>query len=229
VQIAIWYVALFSFLIIYAPVISKILGPKTFIAGGIMSLVVVGLVLLVAKFVISDVVKESRALLTRNILGTFLVINILYFSNAIPPLPLALKDAGVFHSVSRTNGNYAVSYEPVPWQKFYWRYNKTFNYAPGESVYVYTAVFAPTGISTTLIHEWQRYDAISEQWITEENIGFAISGGRDGGYLGYTLKKDMSSGEWRVNVRTVYGQLVGRVAFEVQTVPQPVALEKGVR
>jgi hypothetical protein len=229
VQLAIWYVALFSFLIIYAPVISKVLGPKTFIAGGVMSLVVAGLVFLIAKKVLPEVVQESRAHIVRNILGAFFVINVLYFSNAIPPLPLALKDAGVFHSITRTGKDYTVSYEPIPWQKFYWRYNKVFNYAPGETVYVYTAVFAPAGISTTLIHEWQRYDAIADVWVTEENIGFAISGGRDGGYRGYTLKRDVMAGEWRVNVKTVYGPLVGRASFEVVSVSEPVPLETGER
>lgn len=229
VQITIWYVALFSFLIIYAPVISKILGPQTFIVGGIMSLVVVGLVFLIARGMMPEVAKESRALLARNIFGAFFVINILYFSNAIPPLPLALKDVGVFHSVSRSGGNYAVSYEPIPWQKFYWRYNKVFHYAPGESAYVYTAVFAPTGISTTLIHEWQRYDDGLNEWITEETIGFAISGGRDGGYRGYSIKRITNPGDWRVNVKTTYGQLIGRVSFDAWPVSEPVPLEKGER
>jgi len=229
VQIAIWYVALFSFAIVYAPVISKILGTQTFLAGGVASLVVVMLVILVARFIIPEVVREERRLLVRGILGSFLVINVLYFVNAIPPLPLALKDAGVFHSVARSGNEYSVTYEPYSWDKFYWRYSKVFHFVPGDAVYVYTAVFAPSGISTTLIHEWQHYDESSGEWVTEENVGFAISGGRDGGYRGYTLKRDVDPGEWRVNVRTTYGQLVGRVSFTVENVTSQVDLVEGVR
>ncbi len=230
VQIATWYVALFSFTIIYAPVISKILGPQTFLAGGITSLGIAALVFFIARAVIPDVIRESRTRIIRNILAAFVIINVLYFSNAIPPLPLALKDAGVFHSVARKGDVYQVTFEPSLWyEQYIYRYQRVFNHAPGEAAYVYTAVFAPTGISTTLIHEWQRYDEGLNEWVTEETVGFAISGGRDEGYRGYSLKRDVTPGEWRVNVRTVYKQLIGRVEFEVRRVDAQVPLSEGER
>lgn len=229
VQVTIWYVALFSFAIVYAPIILKMLGTRTFLAGGAASLIVVGLYVAFSRFAIPEVVKENHVKLVRNILATSVVINALYFVNAIPPLPLALKDVGVFHSVVRQGSEYYITSELVPWQKFYWRYSKIFHLAPGEIVYVYTAVFAPSGISTTLIHEWQHYDDLSDQWVTEENIGFAMNGGRDGGYRGYTLKRDVEPGEWRVNVRTTYGRLIGRVAFNVTKVEEPVELQTETR
>lgn len=229
VQITIWYVALFSFSIVYAPVLSKILGTMTFLAGGALTLIVTGAYAFFAQRVIPEFLDEDRKKVARNIFAAFVVINVLYFMNAIPPLPLALRDAGVFHSVTRKGGAYEVTYEPLSWDKFYWRYNKIFHYTKGEVVYVYTAVFAPSGISTTLIHEWQQYDERSDQWVTHENIGFAISGGREGGYRGYTLKQDIAPGEWRVNVKTTQGLIIGRVSFYLEQVEDRVALENGIR
>ena len=92
-------------------------------------------------------------------------------------------------------------------------------------MYVYTAIFAPSGISTNIVHEWQRHDETSGKWVTEHRLTFHITGGREGGYRGYSLKKDVTPGEWRVNVTTDYGQLIGRAPFRVEAVSDPVVLQ----
>ena len=43
----------------------------------------------------------------------------------------------------------------------------------------------------------------------------SIAGGRDGGYRGYSLTT-VNSGNWRVNIETERGQLIGRVKFKVE-------------
>ena len=36
-------------------------------------------------------------------LSVVLIVNILYFANLIPPVPLALKDAGIYHQVNHNS------------------------------------------------------------------------------------------------------------------------------
>ena len=109
------------------------------------------------------------------------------------------------------------------------RYNTIFRQAPNESVYAYTAIFAPTGLSMSVSHEWQRYDEEGRTWVTEETIPFFIVGGRDGGYRGYSIKSGATEGTWRVNVITEFRQLIGRVSFRVENVDTPVPVEAVVR
>ena len=40
-------------------------------------------------------------------------------------------------------------------------------------------------------------------------------GGRDGGYRGYSVKGNPQAGDWRVDIETIDGRLVGRIRFTV--------------
>ena len=44
----------------------------------------------------------------------------------------------------------------------------------------------------------------------------AISGGREGGYRGYTIKQRVMPGDWRVDAETAEGRIIGRVSFRVE-------------
>lgn len=228
-QVGMYYVVLFSFLIFYLPLIFKRVGVGMFLLAGAASLVLVAAFVRLLAHLMPELVREERTRIIRVIALIFLVFNVLYFSNAIPPLPLALKEAGVYHSVQKVGNEYRVLYEPLPWYVQYLRYNTTYHRVPGEPVYVFTAVFAPTGLSTSLVHEWQRYDAETDEWVTESTLKFSMVGGRDGGYRGYSLKYDVMEGLWRVNVETASGLLIGRVAFSVVNVDAPVPMEETTR
>lgn len=217
-QIGMYFVALLSFFNFLLPILLHRIGPWMFALAGAASIATIVLFLLALHRLVPQVERAERKTVLRALAAILLVFNILYFTNAIPPLPLALKEAGVYHTLARVEGEYHLQEEPVPWYKSYLRYNTVFHRAPGESAYVFTAIFAPTGLTTTIIHEWERYDEISEEWVTEETVPFAISGGREGGYRGYSIKSDLREGKWRVNVLTPYGQVVGRVSFAVENV-----------
>jgi hypothetical protein len=224
-QIGIFFTTLFSFLIFFLPVMFHRIGPYMFFASGITSVALITLLLYVLSKFVPEVVSRDRTTIARTIAAIFVAFNILYFTGAIPPLPLALKEAGVYHAVVRTEDEYRLLYEPLRWYESYLRYNTTFHRAPGESAYVFTAVFAPSGLSTTVFHQWQRYDEEESAWLIEETIPFFIVGGRDGGYRGYSVKTRPAPGLWRVNVITEFGQLIGKVSFEVVEVETPVPVQ----
>ncbi len=230
VQIGAYFTVLFSFLIFFLPVIFHFIGPYMFVGSGVASVVVMTAFVLLLERLVPERVTPHRTRIARIVAGIFIIINALYFLGAIPPLPLALKDAGVYHGVARTGDTYQLLFEPLPWYETYLRYNTTYHRASGEPVYVYTAIFAPSGLTTTLYHQWQSYDVASKEWNTVATIPFYIVGGRDDGYRGYSVKSTgLSDGQWRVNVITGYNQIIGRVSFTIKQVDTPVAVEAETR
>lgn len=230
IQIGVYFMVLFSFLIFFLPVVIHIIGPYMFVGSGMLSLLLIALFWRFLEYLVPERTKLERTIVARIVVSIFIVLNALYFSGAIPPLPLSLKRAGVYHNVSRAGDEYYLLYEPLAWYQYYLTYNTTYHRAPNEPVYVYTAIFAPSGLETTLYHQWQEYDEEVGQWNTVSTIPFHIVGGRDGGYRGYSLKSTgLSEGKWRVNVLTSYNQLIGRVSFTIEAVDTPVAVVSETR
>ncbi|MBI5457566.1 DUF2914 domain-containing protein [Candidatus Kaiserbacteria bacterium] len=221
-QVSMLFTVLFSFLIFFLPIVFDRIGPWMFVISGATSLVIIFLFLRPMFLLMPELLAE-RTRIARTIAAIFIIFNILYFSNAIPPLPLALKAAGVYHSVERGQDNiFYLGGEDSSWYEKYLPYGTVFHHAPGQIAYAFSAVFAPTGISTVILHEWQRYDAATGTWLTHATVRYPIQGGRDGGYRGYSYIKDISGGKWRVNVITQYGQIIGRISLTVVDVPAPV-------
>jgi len=158
---------------------------------------------------------ESKRMVLLPIIGIFIIVNFLYFTNLIPPIPLSLKDAGVYHYIQkRSDGNYNVVYESHGWRdnfKFY----EDFRQSPESPVYAYSAVFSPRGLNITIVHEWQHYDEQGKKWITEREINLPVVGGRDGGFRTYSMRTNISAGKWRVNIKTQDGKTIGRLRFNI--------------
>jgi hypothetical protein len=148
-----------------------------------------------------------------SVVSIFAIINVLYFANIIPPIPLAMKELGVYHSVTKLNGEYLLTEEQRSWWDV-WRY-RTVHLKSGEVAYVFGSVFAPTALETQVTHVWEFYDVSLGEWVEKDSVSFDILGGRDGGYRGYTLKRDIEEGLWRVNVESNRRQLIGRLHFRV--------------
>ena len=225
-QVGVLFVAILGFLSFLVPLVFKQIGPIVFLASSVGGTVLIALYILLMYRVMPELIQANLKKLLRSIGAIFLIFNVLYFTNAIPPLPLALKEAGVYHNVERIGDEYHILYEPAPWYRQYLPLGKIFHRAPGEPLYAFSAVFAPSGLSTTLTHEWQNYDAETEDWNTVATVEFPVVGGRDGGYRGFSITTNPRSGKWRVNVLTPYGQLVGRISFTVIEVAAPVELQE---
>lgn len=228
-QLGMFFTVLFSFLIFFLPVVFKQIGPWMFLASGFLSVLALWGFYRVLVLLVPERATIHRTKVARIVAVIFLTFNLLYFTGAMPPLPLALKDAGVYHSVERSGDGYRLTYEPLPWYSALLRYNTVFHREEGQSAYVFTSVFAPSGLSTTILHEWQYFEEDTREWVTQETVPFAIQGGREGGYRGYSIKGTPREGEWRVNVLTRYGQLIGRVSFRVVATSSPPLLAETVR
>lgn len=214
-QLAIFFVVIFSYSVFVVPVLTKTIGPRTFLLSGAASLALMALFVGLLSIVAPRRMREERAVLLKVVVAIFVVMNILYFLNIIPPIPLALKEAGAYYSVIRTrDGDYVLNGERAAFFSFL--RPQTLRIAAGKPLYFYSAVFAPTKLSARIVHAWEYFDELRDEWVTASRIPFTITGGRDGGYRGYSFKTDLAPGLWRVSVETERGQLLGRRQFKLE-------------
>ncbi len=142
----------------------------------------------------------------------------LYSANLIPPVPLALKYKAIYHKVEKRGNDYFFYYQKTPWWIFWKDHSDWFDFAPQDQIIAFTPVFAPTGLQTPIQHLWLLYDEKLGDWRLMDRITMMIQGGRDEGFRGFTRKNNLTSGEWRLEVRAEAGQLLGTLDFKVRQV-----------
>ncbi len=225
-QISFLYLCLFSFSIFLLPVVFRKIGTPIFLASGLTSLLLIYVFLKVLKrFTEEKFYQKSRFATLLSITVIFVIINGLYFFNFIPPLPLSLKDAGVYHTLARNDdGNYQVSSEDQGLFGFF-RIYENIHIKKNDRLYAYSAVYLPTSLDTILVHKWQRYDEAEKKWVLENKISLPVAGGREGGYRTYSIKGNLKEGKWRVSVETYAGEVIGRMRFVVSFVDKEPPLE----
>jgi hypothetical protein len=212
-QLSFFFLSLFCFTIFILPVVLHSIGPFIFLLSGAVSLALLYLFLFLLRFVAGQNLATERPLYTC-IAAIFFTINVLYFLNLIPPIPLSLQDAGVHHAITRNaEGNYtAQSEDPGPLHFF--RLIEIFHATPDAPIYAYSAIFSPTSLDTKIVHDWQFYEP-KRGWTTLSRVELPVRGGRGGGYRTYSVKTGITPGAWRVNVETPTGALLGRLRFNV--------------
>ncbi|MFD2291248.1 DUF2914 domain-containing protein [Mariniflexile gromovii] len=149
------------------------------------------------------------------VLAIYTIINVFYYFKLIPPVPLALETGIAAHDIKVENNNYIVTFENNA-EHIFWREHKLkFTYNPDQNVYVFASIFAPTEIKKLIFHRWKWYNDTSDEWEIIEDIGYDISGGRNGGYRGYTFKNNVKEGLWKVDVITEEELVIGVIDFEI--------------
>jgi Protein of unknown function (DUF2914) len=217
-QTSVLFISIYAFAIFIIPVIFHQMGWGIFILSGLISLGALDFFVFCLKHIAREKFLESKKLLYLAITSITVLVNVLYFTNLIPPIPLSLKDAGVYHSIIRNaDGNYTAIGEQQTFWDFFKMY-EPFHEVKGQPIYVFSSIFSPASLNTQIIHEWQHYDETTKEWSTVGETKLSIVGGRDGGFRTYSTKTVSISGRWRVNVKTLQGQLIGRIKFEVETV-----------
>ncbi len=230
-QVILWYLALFLFLIFYVPILLGSIGAWEFILSGGLSLLGAYGLLCVLERLTPVAFRQYRIKLLRGIVSVFVLINVLYFANIIPPIPLSLKQVDAYYNVTHNASGYTATTEQLAWYspKRYMR--STLYYSTSDTIYAYSSIFAPTKLNTTVYHQWQYKDETTGEWVQASKIGFTISGGRGDGYRGYTQKSALHDGAWRVRILTERGQLLGTVRFtlrEVEAGDKPAVREVGL-
>ncbi|TVP98109.1 MAG: DUF2914 domain-containing protein [Balneolaceae bacterium] len=216
-QFSAYFFMNFTFFTFFLPVLLKQMSTFIFLISGVISLVItIMLITFIYNSSPSTRLEISKRKMVAIIAGIYLMINTFYFTNLIPPVPLALDSAVVAYNVEKGNGDYVVTYDRETRYKF-WRENSfEFSYTPGERVYVFSSIFAPTDLRKEVAHRWKWRNPATNKWEITDTIRYEITGGRDEGYRGFTFKQNMQEGRWRVDVITVEGQIIGMVDFEIE-------------
>ncbi len=217
-QITALFSAFFFMLIYVVPILTGQMGDYMFLLSGGLSIVAILVYIAIAEKCIRTEIERVRRLLSTSIAFVFVFINLLYFTHSIPPIPLILKNGEVAHSIIRTSTGYTLGVE-ADTEKLFSLRPQVVHTAPDDTLYVFSSIFAPTKISTRIVHVWQHYDEMEKKWVNKGTPTFVISGGRDVGYRGYTYLSHITPGRWRVDVTTSSGQVVGRIRFTVSTNP----------
>lgn len=213
-QFVVLYVALSSFFALYFPVLFSAINVFVFIAAQIAALLIIYLLVVFLKLFCGERVRASRNGLRITLGSVFALMLIFYFSNVIPPVPLALKDKGAYYAVERVGNTFVGVQEKKSFvQKII--PDNTLYIQEGDSVTVFSSIFAPTDLETSIAHRWEKYNPITGNWVPQGTISFPISGGRNEGYRGYTFKSALSEGRWRVSVITKRNQVLGRIGFSI--------------
>jgi len=220
-----FFFALFSYCIVTVPIFTRSVGMVSFIVSGVIALFVFALFLRIIKAVGRDNWSGARWQIAGGALAVFAVLNVFYFTGSLPPLPVVLADSGIYHAVVKTGDVYQADGEPEPW---FTRFGakSVMHVAPGQPLYVYAAIFAPIRFHMDVVDHWKHYNRIRQKWITVSRVKFSINGGRDGGYRNYTIQNKVWDGDWRVDVDTADGRIIGRIPFTVEMVPKPIVPTK---
>jgi hypothetical protein len=221
-NLSVLFIGLFSYVVLIVPVVTGVMGAWVFVGSSLLALGIMRLYVKLLKRIIPNFLELQMRTVVFAIGSIFVGFQTLYFTNIIPPIPLSLKDVGIYHSVVRfENGDYQLTYEPGRWWQPFKDSDRVFHPTPGSNVFCFAQVFAPTRLSTDIYHRWEYYNEETGEWQTHARLSYPISGGRSQGYRGYTLIRNYQPGSWRCTVETGRGQVLGRERFQVDASEPP--------
>lgn len=209
-----FFFALYSYAIFAVPIYTGSIGALTFLASGALAIGVFALFTIFLRVLARERFLDDIWRIRAGAFAVLVLMNVFYFTNILPPLPLSAEVSGVYHGIVRVSDRYLAQEETgKSWRVRFLGFPPTLHVVPGESLSAYSSVFAPTKLATTVVHRWQRYDPVQKAWLTRAVISYPIAGGRDGGYRGYSTVPILEMGEWRVSIETSEGRLLTRLPF----------------
>lgn len=210
--ISLYAVVCFAFFTFFLPVMTGYMNAVIFVIGAIAS---VAVILRVAQLIYRNNPDRSRREAIGVTVPAAALIGMLvgfYFLNWIPPVPLSLKFGGIYHDVKRAGDQFELAFEKR-WYEFWKRSDTT--YPANQPIYCFTAVFAPVDLNTTIYHHWYFRPNSEKPFMHADRIPLKISGGREGGYRAYSFKQRLDPGDWRIDVESQDGRIIGRVSVKV--------------
>lgn len=212
VQVAVLSFSVCSLSAILFSFIFNSLSETVFLLSSLVSLCfMLGFVLVLTRV---GHLLHRRQLMVLTVLGVFTLMSSAYFGNIIPPIPLSIRQAGIYDTPVSGSAYDTLNEAEESWIDRLIP-GQTLTMKKGQPLYAFTSIFAPGDLSTTMVHRWQYYNNQTHDWEDVSVLSYPMVGGRDDGYRGYTRKTPQSAGKWRVSVETPRGQVLGRIPFTV--------------
>ncbi|MBC7741378.1 MAG: DUF2914 domain-containing protein [Bdellovibrionaceae bacterium] len=212
VKVGLAGICLFSFISILFPLILGFVGWTPFGLSVITTAALFYLQTLLLKKHFPDDNTLMRAVFIpgMSVLGVF---TLFYFLGWIPPVPLSVKEQGIYHLVEKREGQYFLSTENESW-KFWNSGDQEFKARGEDKIYYYTQIYSPGRFSDQIFIQWLWKDP-KKGWTKTDRIPLQIVGGRKEGFRGFAVKSNYQPGQWRVQVETSMGHEISRLGFEV--------------
>ncbi len=227
-RVTLYGFCLFSFLLFAIPVFTGFAGRGLFVlAGALAAAGAGGVVLAMGPAGPEDVTARTHV---ASVAGLLLALSVLDGLGLIPPIPFALVEQGMFHGVEVRNepdptgvrraNRYALSWEDRGiWSRLQGQ-DQVFLLREGDKAWYFTAVFAPSGMTLSVQHRWERYSDTQEAWLTTDTIDVSsakgLIGGAASGFRTYSVKGRLEPGAWRVMALLDDRRVVGGTDFEVR-------------
>lgn len=219
--VSLYALVCFAFFTFFLPVMTGYMNVAVFLLGAVLSAAVTFRVVQLIYRNNPDRPRFEAVGVTAPACALIGLLIGFYFLNWIPPVPLSLKYGGVYHEVKKAGDRFELSFDKR-WYQFWKRSDTTF--PADEPVYCFSAVFAPVDLNTTIYHHWYVRTDSNRPFTHADRIPLTISGGRAGGYRAYSFKQRLDPGDWRVDVETDDGRIIGRinVTVKAQTEARPI-------
>lgn len=211
-KVGLFSICLFSFISILFPIILGFVGWTPFGLSIAATLAVFYLQVRLLKSELSDERLLFKTVWLPSV-SVLIVFTLFYILGWIPPVPLSVKEQGVYHLVEKKDGKYFLSTEKSRW-KFWQSGDQDFKARPQDKIYFYSQIYSPARFSDQIYIQWLWNDPISG-WQKTDRIPLQILGGRKEGFRGFAVKANYQPGEWQVRVETSMGHEISRLNFEV--------------
>jgi len=218
-NLIIYFVGIFFYSVLVLPILVGDVGDVIFVGSGLLALFLIIILIKILRKIIPNFITLRLRSIVFSIGALYAFFNYLYFTNIIPPIPLSLKELSIYHKVEKTNTGYRFEKEENnDWFKFL--KTEIFHPKAGEGAFCFSRVYAPTKLSTTIVHRWEFLDA-NNNWQEYFKMSYSITGENKGGYRGFTTIKNLKNGEWRCVVENQRGQVLGIKNFTVDNSTSP--------
>jgi len=101
-----FFFALYSYAILLVPVVAGRMGPRWFLVSGAVAVVVFFFFMRALAWLGHERFRAARMQVFVGMVLITLFLNAAYFLRVLPPLPLVLTDAGVYHDVKRDGADF---------------------------------------------------------------------------------------------------------------------------
>ncbi len=213
VHMSLWCLCLISYSLYLVPTLIGSIGVGPFLLSVFFSIILSAFVYLRLR----QAAQEMRGLLFKRVFLPFFLIHLLfiglYFAGAIPPVPLSVSFIGIYHDVQKLDNQYHLTYTDTSWE-FLHNGDQEFAARSGDSLYCFARIFSPTRFRDRLMVRWLYRDG-KDRWLSSDAIPMEITGGREKGFRGYTVKANYWPGDWRCQIETSDNREIGRITFHV--------------
>ena len=145
--------------------------------------------------------------------GVQLLFLLLYLFRVAPPVPLAVKEMGIYHDVQRTPEGRRLFRQKPSW-KFWQKGDQDFLERPDDKVHCFARIFAPARFRDRIGIVWYRDDP-RKGWIEHYRFPLTLLASSERGFAADGYLTHPPPGRWRVEVQSQDGRTMGLLHFQV--------------